>query len=73
MNRNELFFLLDLLLITCGISAIYWPAGLIFAGIAFGRRDSPLLQLMRRVLREARIAATTETQNAPAAKKASAG
>jgi hypothetical protein len=34
---------------------------------SIGRRDSPLLQLMRRVLREARIVATE------AAKKASAG
>jgi hypothetical protein len=39
---------------------------------SIGRRDSPLLQLMRRVLREARVTVAEETK-AAAAKKASAG
>jgi len=55
------------------LRAVLRLAGIELRKRSIGRPDSPLLQLMRRVLREARAAAKTETVGASKTKKAGAG
>ena len=58
---------LDLLRSHDELRAIVRLAGIEIRKLGFGRKDAPLLKLMRRVLREARVVVKAERQSHGAA------